>query len=103
MEQEHSDHYILELQLKDDKKKWYAFTQGISPLFYRIEQGVQHFRIYKKWISDTKWKQKDLTWRFSQFQQLYRKRLQLKKLIWKNLRLLETGEVTFQQLSNRLK
>ena len=99
---EHSDHYILELQLKGDTRKWYVFAQGISPLFYRLE-GIQYFRIAKKWVYNMKWEEKSLTCRFLQFQRLYRRRLQLKKLVWKNLRTLETGEVTFQQLSNRLK
>jgi hypothetical protein len=99
---EHSHHYMLELQLKDDKKKWYVFAQGISPLFYRLE-GIQHFRIYKQWLVNSKWERKPLTGRFSQFQRVYRRYLQIKKLVQKNLRLLETGEVTFHQLLSCLK
>jgi hypothetical protein len=98
----HSIHYILELQLKEDKKKWYVFAQGISPLFYRLE-GMQYFSIYKQWVENTEFEKKNLTWKFVRFQQLYKRRIQLKKLVLKHLRKLETGEVTFQELSNRLK
>jgi hypothetical protein len=96
------NHYILELQLRDDKKKWYVFAQGISPLFYRLE-GVQHFRIYRQYLVNHEFQKRDLTWSFVKFQQVFRRRLQLKKLVWKHLKQLETGEVTFQQLVNRLK
>lgn len=95
-------HYFLELKLQDDKKKWYIFAQGISPLFYRFE-GIQHFRIYRETVVNYSFLKQDLTWRFHQFQRFYRKRLQLKKLVLKHLRELETGEVAFSQLINRLK
>jgi hypothetical protein len=99
---QHSRHYLLELQLKEDKKKWYIFAQGISPLFYRLE-GIQHFRIYKQWVENNEFEKKNLTWSFVRFQQLYRRHFQLKKLVFKHLRHLETGEVTFQDLINHLK
>ena len=102
MEHEHSDHYVLELQLKEDKKKWYVFAQGISPLFYRLE-GIRYFRILKQWVHNNEWKKKNLTGRFCEFQRLYRRRIQLKKLVWKNLQKLETGQVTLHHLVNRLK
>ena len=102
MQQVHSQHYLLELQLKEDKKKWYIFAQGISPLFYRLE-GIQHFRIYKQWVENNEFEKKNLTWKFVRFQQFYRRRLQLKKLVVKHLRHLETREVTFQDLINHLK
>ncbi len=66
--QQHSFHYILKLQLKEDKKTWYVFAQGISPLFYRFE-GIQHFRIYKQWVENEEFKKKDLTWKFIHFQE----------------------------------
>ena len=93
----HSIHYLLELQLKEDKKKWYIFAQGISPLFYRLE-GIQHFRIYKQWVHDTNFEKKNLTWIFIRFQQAIKQRYRLKKRVIKNWRKLETGEVTFQQV-----
>lgn len=95
-------HYILELQLKDDKKKWYVFAQGISPLFYRLE-GVKHFRIYRQILVNHEFQKQDLTWRFVKFQQAVRQYFQLKKLVIKHLRQLETGDITFSQLLNRLK
>lgn len=95
-------HYMLELRLQEDKRKWYVFAQGISPLFYRLE-GIQHFRIYRETLVNRQFQKQDITWRFLQFQRIFRRRLQLKKLVWKHLRFLETGEVTFSQLLNRLK
>jgi hypothetical protein len=95
-------HYMLELRLKEDKKKWYIFAQGISPLFYRLE-GIQHFRIYRETLVDNHFQKQDLTWRFLQFQRVFRRQLHLKKLVSKHLRSLETGHVTFSQLLNRLK
>ncbi len=95
-------HYMLELRLQEDKKKWYVFAQGISPLFYRLE-GIQHFRIYRETVVNHIFERYDLTGRFCQFQRIYRKRRQLKKLVIKHLRCLETGEVTFSQLLNHLK
>lgn len=97
----HSLVYGLELQLKDDKKKWYVFAQGISPLFYRLE-GLQHFRIYSQWIENFEFKRNNLTWAFLVFQQTVRRRLKLKTRVLKNLRKLETGEVTFAQLLRNL-
>lgn len=94
-----SQHYVLELQLKEDKKKWYIFAQGISPLFYRLE-GIRHFRILKQWIHETEFQKKELTWRFLQFQRIFRRRNQLRKLVIKNLRKLETGQLSFSQLLN---
>lgn len=94
-----SEHYILELRLKEDKKKWYIFAQGISPLFYRLE-GIQHFRIFKQWLHETEFQKKDITWRFLQFQRIFRRQNQLRLLAIKHLRKLETGELTFSQLSN---
>jgi hypothetical protein len=99
---QHSQHYLLELQLKEDKKKWYIFAQGISPLFYRLE-GIQHFRIYKQWVEENEFVKKNLTWTFIHFQRFWRLRLRMKKLVIKHLRNLETGEVTFQDLINHLK
>jgi len=101
MEGEHSEYYALEIKLQGDKKKWYVFAQGISPLFYKLED-LQFFKIYKQWFSGGEFQKKDLTWRFLQFQRIYRRRLKLKKLVIKNLRKLQTGEATFSQLSNRL-
>lgn len=98
---EHSEYYALEIKLQGDKKKWYVFAQGISPLFYNLED-LQFFKIYKQWVVEGEFQKKDLTWRFLQFQRLYRRRLKLKKLVIKNLRKLQTGEITFSQLSNRL-
>ena len=94
----HSVHYILELQLLEDKKKWYVFAQGISPLFYRLE-GIKYFRIYKQWIDTTEFQKKNLTWKFVRFQQSIKERYRLKKRFFKHLRCIETGEVTFQQLT----
>jgi hypothetical protein len=99
---EHSHHFMLEFRLKEDKKKWYVYGQGISPLNYRLE-GIKHFRIYKQFVVNLHIEKQDITWRFLQFQLFYRRRLQLRKLLWKNLRKLETGEVTFHQLASRLK
>ena len=93
----HSFHYILELQLQEDKKKWYVFAQGISPLFYRLE-GVQHFRIYKQWVIGAEYEKKNLTWKFIHFQQCIKRRYKLKKLVIQNLRYLETFQLTFPQL-----
>ena len=95
-------HYLLELRLKEDKKKWYVFAQGISPLFYRLE-GIQYFRIYRETLVNHEFQKKDLTWRFLQFQRVFRRHLQLKKLLIKHLKQLETGEVTVLSLLNRLK
>lgn len=102
LSQPHSVYYVLELQLKQDKRKWYVFAQGISPLFYNLE-GIQHFRIYKKWFQDAEFQKKDITWRFIAFQQRYKRwRLIRKKIIQAFLRgQLERGEVTIQQLLNR--
>lgn len=99
---QHSLHYVLELQLKEDKKKWYVFAQGISPLFYRFE-GIQFFRIYSQWVEDNEFKRKNLTWNFVRFQKLYRSRIQLKKLVIKHRRKLETGEIAFSQLLKNLR
>ena len=93
----HSTHYILELQLQEDKKQWYVYTQGISPLFYRLE-GVKHFRIYRQWLENTVFKKKEMTWCLLAFQQLFRRKRQFKKAVMKHLFKLQTGEVTFQQL-----
>jgi hypothetical protein len=98
--QPHSTQYLLELQLKEDKKKWYVFAQGISPLFYRLE-GIRHFRIYKQWVEETDFHKQDITYRLLQFQQRVRQYLRMKKLWFRYWRKLETGEVTFQQLSYR--
>ena len=99
---QHSLHYVLELQLKEDKKKWYVFAQGISPLFYRFE-GIQFFRIYSQWVEDNEFKRKNLTWNFVRFQKLYRSRIQLKKRVIKHRRKLETGEIAFSQLLKNLR
>lgn len=96
-----SQHYVLELQLKEDKKKWYVFTQGISPLFYRLE-GIRHFRILKQWVHETEFQKKELTWRFLQFQRIFRRRNQLRKLVIKHFRSIETGQLSFLQLMNRI-
>ena len=93
----HSVHYILELQLKEDKKKWYIFAQGISPLFYRLE-GIQHFRILKQWVTTPEFEKKDLTWKFIRFQQFLKQQFALKKLVRQQVRRLETGEVQFSEL-----
>ena len=93
-----SEHYVLELRLKEDKKKWYVFAQGISPLFYRLDE-IRHFRIYKQWVHETEFQKKDITFRFLQFQRIFRRWNQLRLLTIKNLRKLETGELTFLQLS----
>ncbi len=93
----HSTHFILELQLKEDKKKWYVFAQGISPLFYRFE-GVKYFRILKQWVDNNEFQKQDLTWTFIRFQQVLKQRILLKKLVLRNLRQLETGEVQFSHL-----
>ena len=85
---------MLELQLKEDKKKWYVFAQGISPLFYRLE-GIQHFRIYKQWVENDRFEKSNLTWKFTRFQQLCKQVFALKKWTIQNLRKLETGEVKF--------
>lgn len=90
----HSQHYVLELQLKEDKKKWYVFAQGISPLFYRLE-GIQYFRIFKQWVENDEYQKTNLTWKFMRFQQLCKHIFALKKWTIKNLRRLETGEVHF--------
>lgn len=97
---EHSEYYSLELQLQQDKRKWYVFAQGISPLFYNFE-GLQHFRIYKQTVVEHEFQKKDLTWKFIRFQQFYKRRLRLKKLVIRNLRKLQTGEVTFSQLESK--
>ncbi len=97
-----SIHYMLELRLKEDKKKWYVFAQGISPLFYRLD-GIQHFRIYRERVVNFQFQKEDITWRFLQFQRIFRRYLQLKRLIRKHLRKMETGEVTLSYLLNRLR
>ena len=97
----HSEHFVLELQLKEDKKKWYVFAQGISPLFYNL-QGIRHFRILKQFVDEMEFKKKDITWRFLQFQRMFRKQNQLRKLVFKNLRTLEIGQISFSQLINRI-
>lgn len=97
MSQPHSTHYILELQLKDDKKKWYVYAQGISPLFYNL-QGIQSFQLYKQWMEGTEFKKQRITYRLLRFQQRFRERLRLKNLALKHLRQLETGEVQWSTL-----
>lgn len=93
---QHSEHYMLELQLQHDKKKWYVFAQGISPLFYRLEN-LQHFRITKQWIDSHTVQLKSITWTFLRFQQFVRRRYRLKKFVVKHLRQLETGTLPFHQ------
>lgn len=97
---EHSEYYSLEIKLQGDKKKWYIFAQGISPLFYNFE-GLQYFRIYKQTVVEHEFQKKDLTWKFIRFQQFYKQRVKLKKLVIQNLRKLQTGEVTLSQLETR--
>ena len=94
----HSTHYILELQLLDDKKKWYVYAQGISPLFYNLK-GIQHFHILKQWVEENTFIKKDITWRLVDFQMRWRRWNKFKKTVFQNLRKLETGEVTWSQLS----
>ncbi len=100
----HSQHYVLELQLEEDKKKWYVFAQGISPLFYNLKR-IQHFRIYKQWVENQEFQKQDITYRFYRFQQHYRRWKQLKKeYIRAYLRGdLERGLITMSHLVNRLK
>lgn len=100
MHPNHSIHYLLELQLKDDKKKWYVFSQGISPYFYKME-GAQSFRIYKRWVENHEFQQKDVTGRYLQLQRWIRQRIFLKKQAIKYLRKMETGEVSFLSIHRK--
>jgi hypothetical protein len=91
---------MIEIQLKDDKKKWYVYSQGISPLFYRFE-GIQSFRIYKRWIENHEFQQKDITGNFLKFQRVLRQRIFLKQQAIKYLRKMETGEVLFSSIHRK--
>jgi hypothetical protein len=97
---QHSTHYILELQLHNDRKSWYVYAQGISPLFYNLK-GIQHFRIYKQWIQNNEFQKKEITWRLLDFQIRWKRWIQFKKRVIRNLRSLESGEVTWGQLIHR--
>lgn len=97
---EHSTHYVLELQLREDRKQWYVYAQGISPLFYKLK-GVKHFRIYRQWLENTEYKKKEITWCLVAFQQIFRRQRALKKAVIKHLFKLQTGEITFHQLRLR--
>lgn len=96
----HSTHYILELRLKEDKKKWYVYAQGISPLLYNFE-GIQSICIFKQWVEGTDFQKENITYRLLQFQQRVRERIRLKKLWFRYWRQLETGEVTWNVMSQK--
>lgn len=96
----HSPHYVLELRLKEDKKKWYVYAQGISPLLYNF-QGIQSFQIFKQWVQGTDFQKQNITYRLLQFQQCVRDRIRMKKLWFRYWRQLEIGEVTWQSLTNQ--
>lgn len=97
-------HYCIEIYFKTKPASYFVYPHYI-PLSQNWIGEVRKFSMYKQWF-DTReriYYKKDLTSKFLLFQRLYRKRLQIKKLLLRYRRKLQTGEILFQHLINRLK